>query len=96
MENVEELAQAMRLYINDPVPFVVNVLDARPDKWQEEALRGLATNARVAIRSGHGVGKTALEAWTCLWFLFTRPYPKIPCTAPTQQQLFFGRRFPSG
>lgn len=88
MENVEELAQAMRLYINDPVPFVVNVLDARPDKWQEEALRGLATNARVAIRSGHGVGKTALEAWTCLWFLFTRPYPKIPCTAPTQQQLF--------
>lgn len=88
MENLEEMARSMRRYITDPVPFVVNVLDVTPDKWQEEALRGLANNARVAIRSGHGVGKTALETWACLWFLFTRPYSKIPCTAPTQQQLF--------
>ena len=88
MENLDNMAKAMRRYIDDPVQFVVGVLDAAPDKWQEEALRGLAKNARVAIRSGHGVGKTALESWACLWFLFTRPYPKIPCTAPTQQQLF--------
>ena len=73
MENLYEMARAMRRYIHDPVPFVVNVLDVSPDKWQEEALRGLAGSARVAIRSGHGVGKTALEAWACLWFLFTRP-----------------------
>jgi hypothetical protein len=61
MENLDNMAKAMRRYINDPVQFVVGVLDAAPDKWQEEALRGLAKNARVAIRSGHGVGKTALE-----------------------------------
>jgi len=34
------------------------------------------------------VGKTCLEAWAILHFLFTRPYCKIPCTAPTQQQLY--------
>lgn len=85
MENLEELAQQMRRYIDDPVAFVVNVLHAQPDKWQEEALRAIGKNPRVSIRSGHGVGKTAFEAWCVNWFLFTRPYPKIPCTAPTQQ-----------
>ena len=38
MENLEELAQQMRRYIYDPVAFVVNVLHAQPDKWQEEWL----------------------------------------------------------
>lgn len=88
MSSIEEMAAAMKQYVDDPVPFVRNVLDVSPDDWQVDALRGLGSNARVAIRSGHGVGKTALEAWAVCWFLFTRPYPKIPCTAPTQQQLF--------
>ncbi|WP_286167092.1 terminase B [Clostridium sp. D33t1_170424_F3] len=42
----------------------------------------------TSIRSGHGVGKSAVEAWTVIWFMATRPFPKIPCTAPTQHQLF--------
>lgn len=88
MENLEELARQMRRYIKDPVAFVSNVLKASPDKWQEEALRAVGSSPRISIRSGHGVGKTAFEAWCVCWFLFTRPYPKIPCTAPTQQQLF--------
>jgi len=80
--------EGMIKYINDPVLFVRNILDAEPDSWQAEALRALAQHPRVAIRSGHGVGKTALEAWAMLWFLFTRPFPKVPCTAPTQRQLY--------
>ena len=86
-KNIDELAKSMRQYIDDPVPFVQNVLKAQPDKWQIECLRAIANHPRVAVRSGHGVGKTALESWVILWFLFTRPFPKIPCTAPTQQQL---------
>ena len=31
---------------------------------------------------------THVEAWTVIWFMSTRPFPKIPCTAPTQHQLF--------
>lgn len=85
--NINELVNSMRKYIQDPVLFVRNVLKVRPDKWQEECLQAIAHNSRVAVRSGHGVGKTALESWVILWFLFTRPFPKIPCTAPTQQQL---------
>lgn len=86
--NIEELARQMKRYITDPAAFVVNVLDAHPDKWQEEALQAIGTQPRISVRSGHGVGKTAFEAWCVSWFLFTRPFPKIPCTAPTQQQLF--------
>jgi hypothetical protein len=33
---------------------------------------------RVSIRSGHGVGKTTLEAWLILWFLLTHQNCKIP------------------
>ncbi|AYO30816.1 terminase B [Biomaibacter acetigenes] len=82
-----ELVRGMIQYIKRPVLFVRNVLHAEPDDWQAETLQALADYPRVAVRSGHGVGKTALEAWALLWFLFTRPFPKIPCTAPTREQL---------
>ncbi|MCL6455066.1 MAG: phage terminase large subunit [Alicyclobacillus sp.] len=75
-------------YIRDPVAFVHQVLNADPDRWQVEALQLLADEGRVAIRAGHGVGKSTLEAWAVLWFMFTRPFPKVPCTAPTARQLF--------
>lgn len=29
-----------------------------------------------------------MQAWGCLWFLFTRPFSKIVVTAPTMRQLF--------
>lgn len=86
--DAESLTRSMMEYIDAPEVFAYRVLDVVPDPWQEEALRGLGKCSRVAIRSGHGVGKTALEAWAILWFLFTRPFPKIPCTAPTQKQLY--------
>ena len=70
-----------------PVEFVRQILRAEPDLWQVDALNALASTPRVAIRSGHGVGKTALESWAILWFLFTRPNSKVPCTAPTRDQV---------
>jgi len=82
------MVQGMIQYIRRPVLFVRQVLNAEPDDWQVDTLQDLADHPRVAVRSGHGVGKTALEAWALLWFMFTRPFPKVPCTAPTRQQLY--------
>ena len=82
------LTTVMRRFLDDPVLFVREILKVEPDAWQAEALTALAKNSRVAIRSGHGVGKTALESWSVCWFLFTRPFCKIPCTAPTIRQLY--------
>ena len=82
------LEKAMRQMRDDPILFVREVLNAEPDAWQAEALTALAKKNRVAIRSGHGVGKSCLEAWAVCWFLFTRPFCKVPCTAPTIRQLY--------
>ncbi len=71
----------------DPVRFVTDVFGCAPEKWQADALRAIAERDRVAIRSGHGVGKSAFLAWVILWFLVTHPGAKVPCTAPTAHQL---------
>ncbi len=65
------------------------ILGVEPDPWQLDALRALARgHTRIAIRSGHGVGKTAFAAWTICWFINTRAPFKIAITAPTAPQLF--------
>ncbi len=65
-----------------------------PDKWQMQVLarlqKRLAQNPhviRIAVRSGHGVGKTGLMAWIIHWFASTRPNPQIVVTANTKNQL---------
>ncbi len=57
--------------------------------WQQQSILNSISkpNARVSCRSGHGVGKTGATAASVLWFIETRDYPKIPCTAPTSTQL---------
>ena len=82
-----DLVEAALHYIDYPVDFVVDMLGAHPDPWQAEALEALARGESVTIRSGHGVGKSALLAWAIIWFLCTRPGSIVPCTAPTQRQL---------
>jgi hypothetical protein len=71
-----------------------------PDEWQCEVLqaagqelllvdtgRGLTNTAQLAIGSGHGTGKTCLEAWMIQWWLSTRRSPAMNCTAGTDTQL---------
>ncbi|MGH6954705.1 MAG: terminase B [Alphaproteobacteria bacterium] len=70
-----------------PIAFVIDALGVAPEPWQAEALALVASNDRVAIRSGHGVGKSALLAWLILWWLVTRFPARVPCTAPTAHQL---------
>ena len=73
---------------------------AGPDKWQTEVLLeiGKQVEARIkgespetaimiAVRSGHGPGKTALSAWINHWFISTRPHPQSVTTANTRTQL---------
>jgi hypothetical protein len=74
-------------YQHDPVAFMREVLEYEPDPWQADVARAVATNKWVTVRSGQGVGKTALEAALLLWFLMTQPFPRVVCTAPTGQQL---------
>jgi hypothetical protein len=72
-----------------------------PDDWQvdicdsikaaledgEDASTAIATAIRVAVASGHGIGKTALIAWLIKWFMATREFPQIVVTASGFAQL---------
>lgn len=80
--------EAILYYADHPVEFVEDLLHVKPDEKQAAILRSVAKNQMTSVRSGHGIGKSAVEAWAVIWFLSTRPFPKIPCTAPTQHQLF--------
>ena len=71
----------------NPVAYVTEVLGVKPEPWQVEALTALAVEDRISIRSGHGVGKSALDAWIILWFLSTRYPAKVAAAAPTQHQI---------
>ncbi len=72
-----------------------------PDTWQREVLAEIGRAAkgrgfdgkvpvdaiRVAIASGHGIGKTVLVAWLVIWIMSTRPYAQGTVTANTLTQL---------
>lgn len=75
-------------YADHPTEFVEDIIGAKPDEQQAKILQSVADNQMTSVRSGHGVGKSTVEAWAIIWFMLTRPFPKIPCTAPTQHQLF--------
>jgi len=65
-----------------------------PDKWQAEVLEELGEQYRagknaikIAIKSGHGVGKSTLLTWIQQWFMTTKAYGRGVVTANTKPQL---------
>ena len=81
-----ELADELASYAGDPVGFVLNMFDwnspelkgKHPEPWQVEILAAirdglpLSKAVRIAVASGHGVGKTCLVSWILLWAISTR------------------------
>ncbi len=82
-------------YFNNPLGYVHEVLGVeKVEGWQEKVLIDVGKAVddpslprQFAVRSGHGVGKTALMSWLNKWFMSTRPDPQIVVTANTEQQL---------
>lgn len=77
-----------------PALFAADVLRMEYLPWQEftaqaiaDAKAGKINKTRFAIKSGTGVGKTALTASLILWMLACFEDVKIPCTAPNAPQL---------
>lgn len=78
---MSEAVAAMREWQQRPDVFVRQVLGATPDAWQVEVLEAVAARQRVALKASKGPGKSTVLAWVGLWFLATRPHPKIVCTS---------------
>lgn len=72
-----------------------------PDAWQRDALARIGAEVkarkfngvdavepiRVAVSSGHGIGKSTLQAWLVGWIMSTRPRCRGTVTANTMPQL---------
>jgi hypothetical protein len=72
-----------------------------PDTWQREALEEIGRQVRarafdgstavdpnrIVVSSGHGIGKSTLQAWLVDWIMSTRPACRGTITANTSTQL---------
>lgn len=86
-QDADALRPVFERWRANPTQFVVEALRATPEPWQAEALDAINLHDRIAVRSGHGVGKSTWLAWVILWWMLTRFPAKVPCTAPTAHQL---------
>ena len=82
-----QFGEKLSQWRDDPCLFVEEALGATPVRWQREALQAVITHDRLAIRSGHGVGKSAFIAWLIIWWELTHIPNKIAVTANRQDQL---------
>ena len=89
MEVPQRTEEQFGRYRDDPVGFCVEVLGVESATrrstgalYQFDILEDLARHPRVAVRSGHGVGKTAIDAWATLWWLLSRPLSRVLVLAP--------------
>lgn len=88
-KTTQDLVKLLAKWREDPNAFAVEAFvdPPSPEKWQVEAWKALPHEDRLAVASGHGVGKTFFLSVTILWFALTRYPYKIPCTAPSASQL---------
>lgn len=89
----------IRHYRANPVEFCRNVLEYEPWEWQADALTALRDAdpvywpgegtpiRRIAVKSGHGVGKGRFFASAAWWALFCYYPVKVVITSPSQKQL---------
>jgi hypothetical protein len=103
MNHQEILANDLASLSKDPYKFVMYafpwgegelVNDSGPDKWQEQTLKAIGQGLltvdeaiRIAVASGHGIGKSALVSWIILWAISTKVDTRGVITANTEAQL---------
>lgn len=87
-ETLDLAAARLKKYRKDPVLFSREVMRLEPDDNQQLILKTIADHDRVAIRSGHGIGKTlTLGGIVAPWFLTCFEKSKVITTAPTWRQV---------
>jgi hypothetical protein len=83
----QSVLNKLKEWKNSPLQFAKDCIQAEPTTQQIELLTSVQKEKRITIRSGHGTGKDCSVSWVIFWFMITRPYAKVVCTAPTNRQL---------
>lgn len=85
-DQVDESALEIRRMMLDPVWKAKNLFGFHPWSKQAEILQSVRKNKRTAVRSSHGIGKTAIAACVVLDFMTEGPC-RVITTAPTWSQV---------
>lgn len=80
--------QFIERYRDDPVAFLRDIHHIELDQYQRPIAEALAAGDSVAVKSGHGVGKTTTISGLVSWYCNTRAPWRIAVTAPTAKQLW--------
>lgn len=90
VHDVEKVKYGMAFWLKrwhrDPLAYVIECVGDLPTHQQAEILKALQRHNFVAVKSGHGIGKTRLEGWVANWWLDTRGL-RVPITGPAGDQL---------
>jgi len=62
----------LKRWEHNPLAYVIECVGDTPTHQQAEILKALPKYRFVAVKSGHGIGKTRLEGWLDSWWLDTR------------------------
>lgn len=68
-------------YFDRPVEFARDVCGIEPWDGQIKILHAIGTRRKVAVRSGHKVGKSLADALVAVWWVSTRPRAKVVLTS---------------
>ncbi len=89
IEIPQEVEQSSGRYHDRPTDFCREVLGVESATLrttgracQFDVLQDLVAHPRVAVRCGHGIGKSAIDAWAAIWWLITRPLSRVVVLAP--------------
>lgn len=85
--DTKKVESVINKWRNDPVLFCEDVLGDTLWEKQKEVLYSLRDNPFTTVRSGHGVGKSAVSARAVVWFLSVFHPSKVITTAPTWNQV---------
>ena len=83
----EAAREVLRRLQRDPAYFAQHVLGIRLWQRQRDVAQALVEHQRVAVRSGHKVGKSTVAATLALWWAHTRPNARVLLTAPSDHQV---------
>jgi phage terminase large subunit len=74
-------------YRADPVAFAHEILGVEPWSKQVEILEAVRDHMRVAIKSGHKIGKSNSAAIVALWFYCAFPNARVVMSSTTSRQV---------
>lgn len=87
-EHLDQYQQLRGIWRKSALLYAKQRLGLNPTTQQAALLTAIQEDgAKVSVRAGHGVGKSAAVGASVWWMLECFDYPKIPCTAPTASQL---------